>query len=315
MIQKRPRRSKRASKQWSSSVLGTHASGGTRSSRSSRRGGAYQNARGTSMSGRWGKSFDYSDRTAEINQMRPNATPVETRTTRNLEDRPTRGQQVMRQERIKLGVLIALAAVVIGILAFMLGSCAFKMSLSGNMALDDPELTAALTKAEEGAPEYILLTGINEHDLEGETASFLALLRVNPDGGRMTLMDIPANMSVRYNGHDTMLRNLLREGSRAELVKTVSAKLGCDINHYVQISSDGFVALVDSLGGIEVDVTTRVDDPRVSSIVIDPGRQTLYGQQALALVSAFDYPDERTTRTTYQNEVFLALANKITSES
>lgn len=319
MVQKRPRRSKRASKQWSSSVLGTHASGGasgnTRQSRSSRRGGAYQNARGTSVSGRRARSFDYSDRTAEINQMRPNATPVETRNTRNLEDRPTHSQQVMRQEHIKLALLIAIAAVVIGVLAFALGSCVFKASLSGNMALNDSELSAALTKAEEGAPEYILLAGINEHDSEGEAASFLGLLRVNPDGGRMTLMDVPANMSVRYNGRDTMLRNLIREGSRAELVKTVSAKLGCDINHYVQITSDGFVKLVDSLGGIEVNVTTRVDDPRVSTIVIDPGTQTLNGQQALALVSAFDYPDERLTRNTYQNEVFLALANKITSEA
>lgn len=41
------------------------------------------------------------------------------------------------------------------------------------------------------------------------------------------------------------------------------------------------------LGGIEVNVTTRVDDPRVSTIVIDPGTQTLNGQQALSFGKCF----------------------------
>lgn len=77
----------------------------------------------------------------------------------------------------------------------------------------------------------------------------------------------------------------------AEAIKLAAgATLGLDIDYYALVNLDGFQQIVDALGGIELNVRTRVP---VGSIVagsgrctraqewIEPGRQTLDGYHAL----------------------------------
>ena len=69
----------------------------------------------------------------------------------------------------------------------------------------------------------------------------------------------------------------------------------------------------DSIGGVQVTVEYRLDDPRVGHVVIPPGEQTLNGEQAVAFVSATNYQGGRTQRTANQMEFFFDLINKMTS--
>ena len=65
---------------------------------------------------------------------------------------------------------------------------------------------------------------------------------------------------------------------------TVSDLLGVPIDYYVAVDVDGFVALVDELGGIEFDVPVRMsfDDPTQDlHIHYQPGLQHLTGEDVL----------------------------------
>ena len=84
-----------------------------------------------------------------------------------------------------------------------------------------------------------------------------------------------------------------------------------DINHYVRITDSDFISLVDSLGGLQVNVETYVDDPTVGTTVLDPGDQTLNGEQALTYVSAKNYTDGFAQRASIQNQVLTALIDAI----
>jgi hypothetical protein len=60
---------------------------------------------------------------------------------------------------------------------------------------------------------------------------------------------------------------------------------GVGISHYVEINFDGFISLVDTLGGVEVDVPMTIDDIDAGGHV-DAGLQTLDSWQALTLCRA-----------------------------
>ena len=80
------------------------------------------------------------------------------------------------------------------------------------------------------------------------------------------------------------------DGNAASTINTVSDFLGIDINHIVIIDFDGFADFINTLGGIEVDIETKVcgdvDGGKSQggvSIKLPPGEHTLEGDKALAL--------------------------------
>ena len=108
-----------------------------------------------------------------------------------------------------------------------------------------------------------------------------------------------------------MLRDAPHIKDEGELVKQVSSLVGQDINHYVRITGEDFASLVDSLGGLNVNVEQYVDDPTVGTAVLDPGQQTLNGEQALVYVSAKNYTDGYGQRANVQNQVFTAFVQAL----
>jgi len=102
------------------------------------------------------------------------------------------------------------------------------------------------------------------------------------------------------------------------MVETVTALTGVPINHYAEIDFQGFVAGVDALGGVWVDVDVEIDDWKAASGVknrephIEPGYQLLNGAQALTYVRSRDFPDADFTRMRHQQTFFKALADQAT---
>lgn len=70
---------------------------------------------------------------------------------------------------------------------------------------------------------------------------------------------------------------------------TVAATIGQPITGWIAITNQGFAAIVDAIGGVEMDIPVALDDSRYPSdtgdstthIHFDAGRQTLNGAQAL----------------------------------
>ena len=112
---------------------------------------------------------------------------------------------------------------------------------------------------------------------------------------------------------------------------TVSNLLGVPIDYYVAVDVDGFVALVDELGGIEFDVPVRMsfDDPTQDlHIHYQPGLQHLTGEDVLKVARCRNnsdgpgsypdnlygaYPDGDIGRTRTQQQLIAAILKKALS--
>ncbi|CDD78428.1 cell envelope-related function transcriptional attenuator common domain protein [Cryptobacterium sp. CAG:338] len=87
------------------------------------------------------------------------------------------------------------------------------------------------------------------------------LARVDPKEKEVTLISIPRDTQVDIPGHGTQKINAAYAFGGASLaVDTVSELAGVPISHYAEIDFDGFKAVVDALGGIEVDVPMEIND-------------------------------------------------------
>jgi LCP family protein required for cell wall assembly len=82
-------------------------------------------------------------------------------------------------------------------------------------------------------------------------------------------------------GAEVMINSLLQIGGPTCLWKTVEQVTGIRINHFIGIGMLGFVRVVNDLGGVNVCVPYKVNDP-VSGLELNAGEQHINGIQALA---------------------------------
>lgn len=239
---------------------------------------------------------------------------VDQRTSQHAGSR-SRAQEFMKQRRRKNIVIAVVVVIVAALLIFNIGSCAFRTFASASMALNDEAVANELVPAEPDQPYYVLLVGLSNYEEPSEAASFIAVLRVDEQNHEFSLMNIPSNIKTTFNHTDQdLLRNALHYGGEAELVRAVKSYTEIDFAHYLRITEEGLEKLVDDIGGVEVNVEYRVDDPRVGHVVVPPGQQNLNGEQALAFVSATNFTSGRTQRMNNQLELFFGLLNKMTSK-
>jgi len=127
---------------------------------------------------------------------------------------------------------------------------------------------------------------------------------------RDTYTDIPGHRANRINA-------ALAMGSYKLAMETVGELLDLDIQYYVFVDFQGFVDLVDVLGGIEFEVEKNMYyyDPTDPEYKIDlkKGLQVLDGDKALQYVRfRYDRLGDF-TRTERQRKLLAALADKMTS--
>lgn len=290
----------RRSKGWSSSIVGTHASSSGasshRRSQSRYRGQAYRSS------------------SADLKQIGISSSL--SKQAANHKAGRSYTKDIIAQRRRKNIILGLIIVVLAAVFVFFLGSCAFKTSVSGAMSLDDDDVKSALVTPEKDKPYYVLIAGIGDDPQIGKSASFLMLMRVDEQNKQISLLGIPDNIAVTLSkSGDYMLRDAISVGGEKELISAVSSKLDIEIAHYIRTTESDFVNLVNTLGGVDVNVEQRVDDPRVSSIVLNTGQQTLNGEQALTYVSAFNYKDGRTIRSDIQEQVLTSLISKVQEKS
>lgn len=82
-----------------------------------------------------------------------------------------------------------------------------------------------------------------------------------------------------------MVSTALAGGGPACAVETVERNTGVRIEHFAVVDFDGFVDVVDALGGVTVCLPEAVDDPK-SHLDLPRGRSRVAGDQALAYVRA-----------------------------
>jgi LCP family protein required for cell wall assembly len=96
-------------------------------------------------------------------------------------------------------------------------------------------------------------------------------------------VEIPGNGSGKINGAYSL-------GGASLLVETVRGVTGLDINHYVEVDFAGFQAIVDQLGGVEIEFDNPARDVK-SGLDVSAGLQVLDGDEALAYARSRSYQE------------------------
>lgn len=287
---------------------------GTQASHSSRRAGA--SAYGAS-------NYGSSTRQGASSARRVPATPAAANSqySRNANDREAVLAQRARRKRI-LGVTLAIvAALLVGGIG---AAWAYVSQLDSNLSdgLDSSLLDALSATDTASDPFYMLLIGIDrseERDEAGDLGGVyrtdtMILARVDPQNKTVTLVSIPRDTQVDLGEYGTQKINAAYAFGGASLaVNTVEDLAGVEISHYAEIDFDGLTAIVDTLGGIDVDVPVEIDDDDAGGYLA-AGQQTLNGEQALILCrSRHTYANGDVVRAACQRLVIQAITEKALS--
>ena len=142
------------------------------------------------------------------------------------------------------------------------------------------------------------------------------------------LVDVPLPAGGVFSGKVNSLLSFARRnpaafpGSNGDghdvLMAAFGEMTGLQINYYAQVNLGGFVAVVNALGGIEVNVARAFCDPAydeygfVRGFSITAGRHTLNGNQALAYARIRKAAGESDlTRQTRQQEVLSGIRDRV----
>lgn len=193
--------------------------------------------------------------------------------------------------RVLRNVLIAVAAVVVVAVvavAWYMGD--LNSRLSGDVSDD---LRNQLVSVEPQDPFYMLLLGVDKDEGRSEAwgddqsnfrSDTIILARVDPPAKKITLVSIPRDTQVDMGQNGKQKINAAYSiGGPAYMVEVVSKFAGVDISHYAEIDFEQFIRIVDTIGGIEVDLPVPVSDMEHAGIDLPAGKQTLDGTQALGL--------------------------------
>ncbi|MBM3705504.1 MAG: LytR family transcriptional regulator, partial [Actinobacteria bacterium] len=133
-------------------------------------------------------------------------------------------------------------------------------------------------------PMTILFLGRDTRDSENDKgrADTIMLLHINPAEKRASVLSIPRDTLVEIPGHgQDKINAAYALGGEELMIKTVSSFLDAVINHYVTIDFEGFVKLIDELGGVDVTIDRPIEDPKTGAY-ISAGNHHFTGEQALA---------------------------------
>jgi len=156
-------------------------------------------------------------------------------------------------------------------------------------------------------PVFILVIGNDGRP--GETVTrgdAIHLIGVNPTTRQATMLDLPRDTGLNIPGHgvDKVNASHTFGGPRLE-AETIGAAVGIQIPYVIDTNFDGFIGIVDEMGGLRVNVPYPMKDS-YSGADFAPGPQKLTGNQALAYArNRHQFPDSDLTRT--QNQGYLIL--------
>ena len=198
-----------------------------------------------------------------------------------------------RHPGLKIAASLLVLAVVV-VVAFSAGSVmGYLTNTLGGLQSHDPATVAAarrhLTAARPGAPMTILFLGSDRRRPSGpgEVDSIL-LARLDPvlaphDPAVHPPRPARAHPRARHAGH----RRRLPLGGPVLALETIKALTGVPINHFVDVDFQGFIDIVNALGGVHSQVPPGLGippGPSWEAAPLQPGYHLLNGRQLLSYV-------------------------------
>ena len=211
-----------------------------------------------------------------------------------------------RAWKIFYRILVALSAVIVVLF------CAYRLAAKKPEQAQEPEPPAQENPSGSLSPEQSADPGRQRRP---GTYTFLLAASDQSSGNADTIMVAAYDTEAQTVGIVSVPRDTLLEGGKINsvyhkgpeaLAETVTDLLGVPIDYYVTVDVEGFVALVDELGGIDFDVPVRMsyDDPTQDlHIHYEAGMQHLDGEDVLKVARCRNNSDGPGS---YPDNVYLA---------
>ncbi|MFJ8648989.1 LCP family protein [Streptomyces sp. NPDC093546] len=232
------------------------------------------------------------------------------------------------RRRIKIGSVVALVAV--------LGTTIGTYFWADGKIRREVDLAKVIDRPAEGDCTTYLIVGSDSR--EGMTADDKKRLHTGSADGKRTdsmmilaacssgntMISLPRDSDVEIpsfvgsqsgktfpaQGRRVKLNAAYAEDGPELLVRTVEHNTGLRIDHYAEIGFAGFANIVDSLGGVEMNIEKGFKDKK-SGADFQAGKQTLNGEQALAFVrTRYAFAESDLARTKNQQKFLSALASQ-----
>ena len=173
-------------------------------------------------------------------------------------------------------------------------TCVLAMFMGIGLALRNHGAASGFENAD---PFYVLLLGIDAEDTRrGEAgedgaesavafrSDAIILCRIDPKNAKVTAVSIHRDTLVNLDEYGPQRINAAYAYGGAEYaVQVVSEFAGVPIAHYVEMRMDELPDVIDSVGGITVDLDMPVHDPDFTKLDLSVGTQSLDGVEATML--------------------------------
>jgi len=187
----------------------------------------------------------------------------------------------------------------------------------GEQGLEDAEDKKSLE------PFAMLTYGVSTRKQFNDTghSDTMLLALVDPMKVKISLISIPRDAYVNIPGHGmNKINTAYPIGESKLMMETIENWLDIDIHAYTSINFQGFIDLVDLIGGIDVYVPRKMEyDDRIDGtrVRLAKGQQVLDGKNALDFVRFRKSNDGRHdsdyTRMERQQQALTAISSKMTS--
>lgn len=197
-------------------------------------------------------------------------------------------KRALRTIALILGSLILISAGILGYMTYQIS----QVANATQTELDRGESSSMRDTLVDPVndPISILFLGLDtrDGDLRGRTDAMI-LTTFNPNERSVRMLSLPRDSYVPIVGRGTndKINHAHAFGGIDMTVDTVESYLNVPVDYVVSLNFDAFMDIIDSIGGVEVDVPMPIydrDNATYGEISIDEGLQTLNGEEALAYV-------------------------------
>jgi LCP family protein required for cell wall assembly len=173
----------------------------------------------------------------------------------------------------------------------------------------------------------VLVLGLDRRPEQGSVvrSDTIVLITVDPAGPSVAMLSIPRDLYVDIPGHGPGRINTahfwgendVAGGGPALAEQAILENFGVPVDHYVRLDFNGFRAIIDAVGGIEIDVEEPVvdnayptEDYGTIRIEIPAGRQHMDGETALRYARS-RHGSSDFERAQRQQQILVALAQRM----
>jgi polyisoprenyl-teichoic acid--peptidoglycan teichoic acid transferase len=174
---------------------------------------------------------------------------------------------------VLLGCLVIAAWMATGLPTFAKGDTWF------TVLKVPPTGAASFTSGQPDQVQFFLVVGNDSRDPAGVgLGDAIHVIAVNPQAHAASMIGIPRDTAIGGGGK---VNSILANQGLSAFTGTISNFVGVPIKFAITTNFDGFVSMVDEVGGLDVNILEPMHDP-LAATDFDPGPLRMNGPGALA---------------------------------